>query len=186
MWAELQGVTFAVVVDATSVTLDVVVTGPSLDGIGIYRPSAAALFFPSENGEEPHRPDTSAVLNGEEALSFDAPGLVVDSSNLEGLDRILMTALHGTAPHRISVDPLLGPLWQISTCTHLDPVQCESLGWTPRISGHTAIQEDPLDWTAWLEDPAQDQLLLIRLEVSYPGEEGRALYDHAYIDYRAD
>ena len=58
------------------------------------------------------------------------------------------------------------------------------MGDAARSDGRRQGASDPLDGR--LIDDHQDQFVVIRLKVWNAGEESQALYDFAYLDYRAN
>lgn len=139
-------------------------------GDPLYRPSAAALFFASDEASK-----VVAPLQGSTGVS----GRVVEVEDLPTYRYLYMNVLHGTA----NLDTVQ---WSLSTCPGLDELYCDAQGlWSFAQSGQGAVLERPIDWSAELIDGSQDQLVTIRLRVWNPSEESRALYDFVRLDYRA-
>jgi hypothetical protein len=72
--------------------------------------------------------------------------------------------------------------WSLETCTTLDPARCDG-SWVQRASGTSAISSFPIDWTAFVTNPAVAQDLLLRLRIWNPGMEADELRHHAYFHW---
>ena len=140
-----------------------------LYGDPLYRASASALYFPLEQ---------RIYTNSTQVGSVNIPALHVTAENLPRYDLLYMNALHG-------FDQLNTVNWELATCSLLDAALCAGL-WQVEETGTGSVYEHPIDWTQELIDPLVDQDLTVRLRVWNTGQEADALYDFAYLRYRAN
>lgn len=125
-------------------------------GDPLYRPVAVRIHIPGQGGYGK------------------TPGLNVGPANT-ALHVVRLEALHGY--NKIGTTN-----WSLESCTTLDPAFCEG-AWTQRASGTTAVTGFPIDWTAFVTNPAVAQDLLLRLRVWNPGQEADELRHHAYFHW---
>ena len=140
-----------------------------LYGDPLYRPSAAALYFPSEGVSK----TTSSVLD-----PTPPPPLVVDLAHLETYRYLFVNAYHGSANTATL-------RWQIASCPGLDEIACDAAGsWTVVMDQTGAVREKPINWSQQLVTPGLNQQVTLRLEVWSPAEPESALYDYVHLDYQ--
>jgi hypothetical protein len=125
-------------------------------GDPLYRPAAVRIHIPGQGGYGK------------------APGLTVGPAD--------------TALHQVQLEVLDGynnqdvTNWSLESCPTLDPIACDG-SWVVRASGQGAVSGLPVDWTAFLSDPAVAQSLLLRLRVWNPGQEAWELRHYAYFQW---
>jgi hypothetical protein len=125
-------------------------------GDPLYRPVAVRIHIPGQSGYGK------------------APGLSVGPANT-ALHVVELEVLHG-------FNNVATTLWSLETCTTLDPAICEG-SWVQRTSGTGSTTAFPIDWTAFVTNPAIAQDLLLRLRVWNPGTEADELRHHAYFHW---
>lgn len=125
-------------------------------GDPLYRPVSVRLHIPGQGGYGK------------------APGRTVGPADT-ALHVVQLEVLHG-------FNKTATTNWSLETCTTLDPALCEG-AWVQRASGVGAKSGFPIDWTAYLTNPAVAQDLLLRLRVWNPGAEADELRFHAYFHW---
>ena len=144
-----------------------------LYGDPLYRPSAAAIYFvPTSTSKR------SATSLGDISVS----GQLITARTKATYRDLFVNVLHGT-DHVATVN------WQLSTCTGPPgvPIAAENCtSWVTQPVQTGAVKEHRIPWMDDLIDDRLDQFVVIRLKVWNAGEEDQALYDFAYLDYRAN
>jgi Thrombospondin type 3 repeat len=142
-------------------------------GDPLYRPSAAAIYFvPASTSKR------SATSLGDISTS----GQLITARTKATYRDLFINVLHG-ADHIATVN------WEISTCTGPPgvPIAAETCAsWITQPVQTGAVKEHRIRWLDDLIDDRLDQFVVIRLKVWNAGEEDQALYDFAYLDYRAN